>query len=40
MMLINELGFVYGFVKSFILDILNINNYILKMVCSKKKNLK
>lgn len=37
MMSINELGFVHGFVKSFTSDILNTNNYTLKMVCSKKK---
>lgn len=36
-MSINELGFVHGFVKSFTSDILNTNNYTLKMVCSKKK---
>lgn len=40
MMSINELGFVHGFVKSFTSDILNTNNYTLKMVCSKKKNPK
>lgn len=37
MMSINELGFVHGFVKSFTSDILNTNNYTLKMVCSKQK---
>lgn len=37
MMSINELGFVHGFVKSFTSDILNTNNYTLKMVCSQKK---
>lgn len=36
-MSINELGFVHGFVKSFTSDILNTNNYTLKMVCSKQK---
>lgn len=36
MMSINELGFVHGFVKSFTSDILNTNNYTLKMVCSQK----
>lgn len=40
MMSINELGFVHGFVKSFTSDILNTNNYTLKMVCSQKKKPK